>query len=359
MRYLKLVDINLLITIGLIIITIGQLVLPRIKQKEKSSMTQDLVDSKILKNWLLELSALDGKCCYKNKVTEFRAKLLNCLNLFHKNESGLLELFDHKLWINDKNIYELNSEVLKDLQEYVTILLEYQRKESLEIKKVRFGCNINYEKLKQIRNKKYENNNIKSLNSSREKQKNVMNLNLDLANNFRLDLADEMCKQLTFLLLVSVMFSIFNKIAVNTYDQILKFALIGNIFCVSILLIVFFNYSLISHRMRKLDWALVSLMILLFLTLNFSLKTWTQFDVYAVFFLGTLLAFYAVMAISSAEIFYTRYKDLINKKQIIVFAVFILIIQIIFFSYLFGVTASETNIYFLNIGSLGSITNFS
>ncbi|MDO7373579.1 hypothetical protein Q5X37_11290 [Acinetobacter baumannii] len=75
-----------------------------------------------LKSWLCEVSLFDGKCCYKSKVSELRARLVTCIDISQSNSSDILKKFDERLWKKDGNIYEINSEELISLQDDISRL---------------------------------------------------------------------------------------------------------------------------------------------------------------------------------------------------------------------------------------------
>lgn len=75
-----------------------------------------------LKSWLCEVSLFDGKCCYKSKVSELRARLVTCIDISQNNSMDILKRFDEKLWKKDGNIYEINSEELINLQNDISRL---------------------------------------------------------------------------------------------------------------------------------------------------------------------------------------------------------------------------------------------
>ncbi|MBD2850097.1 hypothetical protein [Acinetobacter baumannii] len=75
-----------------------------------------------LKTWLCEVSLFDGKCCYKSKVSELRARLVTCIDISQSNSKDILKKFDERLWKKDGNIYEINSEELISLQDDVSRL---------------------------------------------------------------------------------------------------------------------------------------------------------------------------------------------------------------------------------------------
>ncbi|HCQ9885160.1 TPA: hypothetical protein OMQ51_001255 [Acinetobacter baumannii] len=77
---------------------------------------------KTIQSWLCEISLLDGKCCYKSKVSELRAKLVTNIDISQSHSIEILRKFDEKLWRNEGHIYEINSEELIKLQNDISRL---------------------------------------------------------------------------------------------------------------------------------------------------------------------------------------------------------------------------------------------
>lgn len=82
--------------------------------------TNLLTPKKELKDWLSEISQLDGKCCYVSKKSEFRAKLLLIIDIRESHGGKIKKIFDEKLWKNDGNIFEIKSDGLVELQDAIS-----------------------------------------------------------------------------------------------------------------------------------------------------------------------------------------------------------------------------------------------
>lgn len=86
----------------------------------ESNLT-NMIDQRLkLENWLLEVSLLDGKCCYVSKKSELRARLILIIDINEKYGKEIIRIFDENLWINDGNIYELNSSSLNKIQNKIS-----------------------------------------------------------------------------------------------------------------------------------------------------------------------------------------------------------------------------------------------
>ncbi len=73
-----------------------------------------------LKEWLSEISLLDGKCCYVSKKSELRARLLLIIDIREPHGEKIKKIFDEKLWMNDENIFEIKSNGLVELQNAIS-----------------------------------------------------------------------------------------------------------------------------------------------------------------------------------------------------------------------------------------------
>lgn len=114
--------------------------------KSKELKTDTKIQVLQLKNWLNEISLLDGKCCYVSKKSELRAKLLLIIDLNEEYGGKIKHLFDEKLWIRDGNIYELNSIGLKELQDTISeagYIDKLVRKHSFNLKEEFFKFTLN------------------------------------------------------------------------------------------------------------------------------------------------------------------------------------------------------------------------
>lgn len=102
-------------------------------------------ENPFLKEWLCELSLLDGKCCYISKKSELRAKLLTIVDKSQKDGKEIIQIFDEKVWINDGNIYEINSKGLIDLQDRISIIrsVKIYEKQRFDIKNEFFIFTLN------------------------------------------------------------------------------------------------------------------------------------------------------------------------------------------------------------------------
>ncbi|MCU4387979.1 hypothetical protein KTH40_10230 [Acinetobacter haemolyticus] len=96
--------------------------------------------------WLSEISLLDGKCCYKSKVSDLRAKLVTIIDINQSESLNILKIFDEKVWINNGNIYEINSDELVYFQNEVSRIYTnrvYKEKIGFDLKKEVFVFTLN------------------------------------------------------------------------------------------------------------------------------------------------------------------------------------------------------------------------
>ena len=90
----------------------------------KNFLQKNSYEMDSLKNWLREISLLDGKCCHKSKMSEFRTLLINSSDFTQEQLVILLKIFDEKLWGNAGNVYEVKSEGLVELQNQIFLFKE-------------------------------------------------------------------------------------------------------------------------------------------------------------------------------------------------------------------------------------------
>lgn len=80
-----------------------------------------------LENWLEEVSSFEGKCCYVNKKSMLRSKLVSKLNLLNLKEAEIVKIFDENLWKQEGKIYEIHPGALKELQDKISTNLPFHR----------------------------------------------------------------------------------------------------------------------------------------------------------------------------------------------------------------------------------------